>query len=175
MTLSLPPPTPQLPQTDRGNHPVAAPACPEQQHRPSSSLHPLQRVVCTRPTITPAQPSTAAPPGPAAAGGGGGGTTKRGREEIGASAGESTATGGGRKSNRSDPGKPSWLEPVEDGQKRARRPPPRFESSPTSAQEEMIIRQAIENSKIETKLSTDGVASIPEVPTYWCVVLAWPW
>lgn len=95
---------------------------------------------------------------------------KRGREEIGAGAGVDPAMNdGGRKYNKSGPGKPSWLEPVEEGQKRARRPPPRFES-PTTAQEEMIIRQAIENSKIETKLSTDSVASIPEVPTYWCVL-----
>ena len=95
---------------------------------------------------------------------------KRGREEMAGGVGGSPAAGGGKTLGkkdkpRGDPGKPSWLELVEDGRKRSRRPPPRFETA-TTTQEELIIRQAIENSIIETKLSADSVADIPEVPTY---------
>jgi hypothetical protein len=96
---------------------------------------------------------------------------KRGREEMagGAISGNSPAAraskAAGKGKLRTDPGKPSWLELVEDGRKRSRRPPPRFETA-TTQQEELIIRQAIENSIIETKLSADSVADIPEVPTY---------
>jgi hypothetical protein len=115
---------------------------------------------------------------------------KRGREEMTgggsstASTTSSSSSGSGSgsgsagahtapaaSSRRTGKGKgdpPSWLEPVEDGRKRSRRPPPRFETA-TSSREEMILRQAIENSKIETTLSTAGVDSIPEVPTYRCV------
>lgn len=116
---------------------------------------------------------------------------KRGLEEMAGAAGgsissddamsasttSSASTKGAGKAPRSGykgsshPGNPSWLELVEDGRKRTRRPPPRFESA-ASAQEEMRIRQAIENSKIETTLNTDGLRSIPEVPSYRCVVVA---
>jgi len=48
--------------------------------------------------------------------------------------------------------------------KRARRPPPRFTESGLDSKEESILRQAIENSKIETHLC--DTVEIAEVPTF---------
>lgn len=48
--------------------------------------------------------------------------------------------------------------------KRARRPPPRFTESGLDSKEESILRQAIENSKIETHLC--DTVEISEVPTF---------
>lgn len=48
--------------------------------------------------------------------------------------------------------------------KRARRPPPRFTESGLDSKEESILRQAIENSKIETHLC--DTVEITEVPTF---------
>jgi len=48
--------------------------------------------------------------------------------------------------------------------KRARRPPPRFTESGLDSKEESILRQAIENSKIETHLC--DTVEIAKVPTF---------
>lgn len=61
---------------------------------------------------------------------------------------------------------PYWADPVQEGSKRARRPPPRFsETAGLDCKEEKILRQAIANSVIETRLC-DEVGEILEVPTY---------
>lgn len=74
----------------------------------------------------------------------------------------------GSRSKRSIPELPYWVD-TEDGSKRARRPPPRFaETSTLDSREEHTLRQAIENSKIDTKLC--DTVEIAEVPTFRYVV-----
>lgn len=60
---------------------------------------------------------------------------------------------------------PYWVgDSIENGGKRARRPPPRFAETGLDSKEESILRQAIENSKIETHLC--DTVEIAEVPTF---------
>ncbi len=75
------------------------------------------------------------------------------------------------RSKRSIPELPYWVD-TEDGSKRARRPPPRFaETATLDSREEHTLRQAIENSKIETKLC--DTVEIAEVPTFRYVWRFW--